>query len=136
MIILHQNDISTSVYLRTADDDLCRLLTVPLITLSRHDCFSEMFFLPFRSSFLPQFKATLEDYEPVETGDWRRFLDMNDCIIEKMLSTEPEPANLWAVIKDRKLVIRSRDRVNVATVTQHSQDFALWVLSAPWLQQL
>ena len=41
---------------------------------------------------------------------------MNDCIIEKMLSgePEPEPANLWVDIKDRKLVIRSRDRVNVA----------------------
>ena len=52
-----------------------------------------MFFLPFRSSFLPQFKATLADYEltSLETGDWRRFLDMNDCIIEKMLSREPEP---------------------------------------------
>ena len=50
-----------------------------------------MFFLPFRSSFLPQFKATLEDYEPtkLQTEDGRRFLDMNDCIIEKMLSTEP-----------------------------------------------
>ena len=98
MKILHRNAISTSVYLRTAGDDLCRLLTVPLITLSRHDCFSEMFFLPFRSSFLPQFKATLADYEPkqptnLETGDWRRFLDMNDCIIEKMLSTEPEPGS-------------------------------------------
>ena len=69
---------------------------------------------------------------------WRQFLDMNDCIIEKMLSgePEPEPANLWVDIKDRKLVIRSRDRVNVATVTQHSQDLALWLLSAPWLQQL